>query len=104
MTGLSNMNIVIAQGHMVFKLQDQRQKNLDLQQHLADEMELKERQKKKAQVESPETGNRIEIREDETRKEGQHSTKEKRSNTKQEADSATSTHPESTGSHIDIKV
>lgn len=104
MTAPSNMNVVMAQGHMVFKLQNQRNKNVDRQQRLADEIELIERRRKKSQVETSEAENRIEAREDDAQTKERFPGKIGKNRSKRNDEKKARTDLESAGSHIDIKV
>ena len=60
MSGPGDINIVIAQAHLVSEMHNLLKQNMQIRKQIADQVEAKRRQEKKSRVESTDTENRIE--------------------------------------------
>ncbi len=104
MSGSNHINLVIAQAHLIPKMQGLRKEQLQMKEQLAAQLELERKMKKKSQVESPNADNRIAAGRDAARQTENGGTKESRTDSGSDDEKAAPVDSGPAGSRIDIKV
>jgi len=78
MAGTANMNIVIGQGNAVKEVHNVRRQSLEMNQQIAAQHTEEKKKEEKAKVDTFETRNKIEVKDEDEKQEGKTSLKKKK--------------------------
>jgi hypothetical protein len=101
MVGTTNMNIVLGQGNAVKEVQNVKRQSLEMNQQFAAQHMEEKKNTEKSKVDTFETRNKIEVRDDDEQQKGKKSLKKKKAGKKDSEKEETTS---SEGQLIDITV